>query len=206
MEASTGRGLPLQQHLKLGISIFALYGLLYLGAQHFPFRQPTLVPHTTWDQYVSFSQGWVWIYLLAYPYVPFVFFSLKRAEIIYAYARSYVWLTIGSVIIFALWPTTLPRSPYPTDGTLSGLTLEWLRGMDAPTNCLPSLHVATALLSSWWLMRQSRTLGIIGFIFTLLVIWSTLALKQHVFWDAVTGTLAAFIAIAASYLRPKKIL
>ncbi len=206
MEASPGRGLPLQQHIKIGLGIFALYGMLYLGAQRiFLFHEPTLVPFTTWDHAIGLSSGWVWIYLLAYPYVPLAFFSLQDAEHIYGYARSYIWLTVGSVAIFTLYPTVLPRAPYPTDHSFSGQTLEWLRTLDAPTNCLPSLHVATSILSSWWLWCQRRLHGIIGFIFTLLVIWSTLALKQHVLWDAVGGIVAAVTAITASYWRGIKL-
>lgn len=199
MEAFSGRGLPLQQHIKIGAGIFALYGILYLGAQHFPLRTPTLVPHTSLDEMIAFAPNWIWIYIAAYPYVPIAFFLLKKAQHIYAYANSYVILTIGSVFVFALWPTTLPRAPFPTDSSVAGITLEWLRGLDAPTNCLPSLHVATSLLSSWWLGCQKRWWGVAGFIFTGLVIWSTLALKQHVVWDALTGVLAATIAITATY-------
>lgn len=199
MEAYSGRGLPLQHHIKIGLGIFSLYGILYLGAQHFPLRTPTLVPHTPLDEMIAFAPNWIWVYILAYPYVPIAFFLLRSAQHIRGYARSYVILTIGSVAVFAVWPTILPRTPYPTDSSIAGITLEWLRGLDAPTNCLPSLHVATSLLSSWWLGRHNRWWGIAGFIFTGLVIWSTLALKQHVVWDAVTGTLAATIAIAATH-------
>lgn len=199
MEAYSGRGLPLQQHIKIGLGIFALYGILYLGAQHFPLKNPELVPFTDWDRIVGFNPNWVWIYIAAYPFVPVVFFSLKNPEHIYSYARSYIALTIGSVLVFAIWPTTLPRAPYPTDDSISGIALELLRGLDAPTNCLPSLHVATSFLSAWWLFQHNRVLGILGFVFSILVVWSTLALKQHVVWDAVTGTLAAFLAVTASY-------
>lgn len=199
MEAFSGRGLPPQKHFLIGLGIFAVYGILYLGAQHFPLRAPTLVPFTQWDHLIGFNANWVWIYIAAYPYVPVVFFALRSTKLVLAYTRSYLILTIGSVYIFALWPTILPRAPYPTDATWAGIALEWLRGMDAPTNCLPSLHVATSLVSSWWIGVQNRLLGILGFIFSALVIWSTLALKQHVVWDAVTGSVAAFLSIAATY-------
>ena len=195
MEAFSGRGFPLSQHLIIGAKIFALYGLLYLSAQHFPIRTPIELPHSYLDDYISLNSSWVWIYMIAYPYVPISFLMLKSKYLIQSYAKSYVALTVSTFIIFVAFPTILPREQYPVDSSFSGQALDFLRSTDAPTNCLPSLHVATSFLSSWWLLLQNKYLGIIGFIFTVLVMWSTLALKQHIIWDVITGTIAAMIAV-----------
>ena len=180
--------------------MYALYAAFYFSAQAFPQAPVQLVPHTQWDYQISLSVGWVWIYLIAYAYVPVVFLFLRQKKTVSLYAISYLVISIISVTVFMFYPTTLPRDIYPTDNSLAGLTLEWLRGLDKPMNCLPSLHVATAWQSSWWLYRERKWPGIIGFIFSALVVWSTLAVKQHVVWDAITGSLVAFIAVYLSYL------
>tara|TARA_R110000868_G_scaffold132380_3_gene343214 strand:+ start:37462 stop:38094 length:633 start_codon:yes stop_codon:yes gene_type:complete len=200
MEASSGRGFPLLHHLLIALPMYGLYAAFYFTAQSFPQAPITLVPHTQWDHQIALDVSWIWIYLIAYAYVPIVFLFLKQKKTVYLYAFSYLIISIISVTVFMFYPTTLPRESFPTDTSFAGLALDWLRGLDQPTNCLPSLHVATAWQSSWWLYQEKKWPGILGFIFSALVVWSTLAVKQHVVWDAITGSAVAVIAIILSYL------
>src|SRR5690606_27168399 len=99
MDASTGRGLPPSKHFTIAVAVYALYGVLYLGAQHFPLREPTLAPHMELDYKIALSASWVWIYIAAYPFVPLALFYLKEQKYIYGYARSFIILTIGCTLI-----------------------------------------------------------------------------------------------------------
>jgi membrane-associated phospholipid phosphatase len=76
---------------------------------------------------------------------------------------------------------------------------ELLRGVDATGNACPSLHVAAATFSALWLERLLRELSlprswrIANALWYALIVWSTLATKQHVWWDVTAGLLLAMV-------------
>jgi membrane-associated phospholipid phosphatase len=81
-----------------------------------------------------------------------------------------------------------------------------LHGVDATGNACPSLHVATAVFTAAWL---HRLLGQIGFgaawrignaLWVVGIVWSTVAVRQHVVLDVVGGLLLAAL-FAAPALR-----
>ena len=83
---------------------------------------------------------------------------------------------------------------------------ELLRGVDAAGNACPSLHVATAAFSALWLDRLLRDLAMPRWLrgasasWFALIVWSTLAVKQHVWWDVAAGLLLA-LAVALPALH-----
>jgi membrane-associated phospholipid phosphatase len=85
-------------------------------------------------------------------------------------------------------------------------SFDLLRGVDAAGNACPSLHVATAAFSTLWLERMLRELAVPRWLraanacWFALIVWSTLAVKQHVWWDVAAGLLLA-LAVALPSLR-----
>src|SRR6185295_3372560 len=69
----------------------------------------------------------------------------------------------------------------------------------AAGNACPSLHVAAATFSALWIERLLRDLGVpnasrwLNAAWYLLIVWSTLATKQHVWWDVVAGLILAIV-------------
>ena len=98
------------------------------------------------------------------------------------------------------FPTTVPQPQLPLDmALLPGFAL--LQGVDAAGNACPSLHVATALFSAFWIDRLLRHIGTPGLLralnalWLLLIVYSTLAIKQHVALDVAGGTLLALLFV-----------
>ena len=84
-----------------------------------------------------------------------------------------------------------------------------LQGVDAAGNACPSLHVATALFTALWLQRLllalavPRWLRVANALWLLLIVYSTLAIKQHVVLDALAGAaLGALFAWASMRWSP----
>jgi membrane-associated phospholipid phosphatase len=61
------------------------------------------------------------------------------------------------------------------------------------------MHVATAAFSALWIDRLlrdlllPRLLGVVNVGWFALIVWSTMAVKQHVWWDVVAGLLLALV-------------
>jgi membrane-associated phospholipid phosphatase len=112
-------------------------------------------------------------------------------------------LCATGLLLFYLWPTAVP--PLAID--VSGLPgFETLKGVDAAGNACPSMHVAIAMFSAVWieaLLRQARVpaaLRVLNVAWFAAIVWSTLAVKQHVVLDVVAGALLG-LAFALPSLR-----
>jgi membrane-associated phospholipid phosphatase len=67
--------------------------------------------------------------------------------------------------------------------------------MDAPANCLPSLHVSSCFISSLCFWSESRKKAIALSLWSVVVSISTMTTKQHYFidvWTAALLTAAAY--------------
>ena len=70
-----------------------------------------------------------------------------------------------------------------------------LRGVDTTGNACPSLHVAIAIYTGFWMhsilrtVRAGAVLHTLSWAWSLAIVYSTLATKQHVVWDVVGGLL-----------------
>ena len=71
--------------------------------------------------------------------------------------------------------------------------MAFLKGIDAAGNACPSLHVATAVFSWYWLNRRLPALGLGGgtrifsTFWCVAIVYSTMATKQHMALDVVGG-------------------
>ena len=180
-----------------GAIMYSVAYLLYYATNHFPMVSPTLLPLSWVDQNTPFLPWTVLIYISEYFYFAFVYILLKREDNINQYLYSYFFAQIIACFIFIVFPVTYPRElfPVPTDIPLwlQGIWT-WLRKADAPTNCLPSLHVASVYLSAFaFITDKQMKLFWVFFIWSTFIAISTLSTKQHYLIDIVSGiTLATF--------------
>lgn len=171
----------------------------YLHLLHFPVYPVTVMPLTVVDRAIGFqpwalvAYGTLWIYV-ALP--PALAPTLKR---LFSYGWHIGGLCLAAILVFVFWPTAVP--PADVDwGRYPGFAL--LKGIDVGGNACPSLHVATALYSAIWLEMELREIGAVAWLRRLSWLWcavivfSTLATKQHVMYDVVAGTALA-LAVAA---------
>lgn len=182
------------------LAILACYGASKIGALG-PYR---LLPMTAIDEAIPFVPWTIWIYgtatwacFLAWAIVP----SRLEARRLWA---SIALAAIGCCTIFILFPTTYPRSAFPTpdDGTATALELADLRAADTAANCLPSLHVALAAVMalcglSFRFERPMvrRAIALLCIAWGTAVAISTLTVKQHYLVDVPSGALVGALAV-----------
>lgn len=171
---------------------FMLYIWLFFQAYFFLLRYPhaeVVTMPLTWLDTVIPMQAWAWV-----PYLSLWFYtSLSPALMPGVRQLLYCGLAVGSVCLlgllcFYLWPTVVPPVERPP-----GTGLALLEGTDAAGNACPSLHVAIAVYSALWLHAQLRGVGAgrgwqaVSGSWCLLIVYSTLATKQHVLLDVLAG-------------------
>ncbi|HEX7864135.1 MAG TPA: phosphatase PAP2 family protein [Variovorax sp.] len=189
-----------------GISGFFV---LYFWVMHNPPSEPTVMPLTSIDHWVSVSDdamvlyGSLWFYISLAPA-----FAKDKTEL-WACARDAAIMAGVGLAVFWLFPTTVPVfavdwSQYPA--------LQFLKATDVGGNAFPSLHVAFAVLTAVLLERQLRSVDAPVWVRTLNVIWafgivySTLATRQHVLIDVLGGSLLAAAVSWAGNARSRLVL
>lgn len=170
--------------------IMYLFFVGYFQVLRHPVYPMTTMPVTVIDALVPFFPPALLIYASLWLYVPLAPALLLGLRELLTFGVWIVGLCISGLLIFYFWPTTLApygfdRSPY--------WGFDILHGVDAAANACPSLHVATAAFSFYWLDRvlKEMNVGAAGRAFNLLwfaaIAYSTLATKQHVFLDVAAG-------------------
>lgn len=201
------------QHLYLKSVGTTLFISLFFGAYFYLLKNPayatTVMPVTGLDQLIGFEPLALPLYLSLWVYVSLLpaFFSSRRE--LCRYGAAMALMCLAGLAIFYFWPTAAPTpdidwSRYPDVGLLKSL--------DASGNACPSLHVATAFFSGFWLhhlMRRFRAplwIHLVNWTWCVGIIYSTLAVRQHVLVDVagglVLGGLAAWLSLRGR--RPAK--
>lgn len=114
-----------------------------------------------------------------------------------------------ALAIFYWLPNAVP--PANIDWTLYP-GVAFLKGVDAAGNACPSLHVATAVFSSFWLywllreLRQSWHGQGLQILWSVAIVYSTMATKQHVSLDVLGGVLLGAVFALGSRWSERKLL
>jgi membrane-associated phospholipid phosphatase len=163
---------------------------IYFFLLRYPHAQVTTMPVTWLDGAIP-MQWWAWV-----PYLSLWFYTcLPPALLPNLRQLLYYGLGVGStclvgLVCFYLWPTIVPAFDMP-----AGAGLALLAGVDTAGNACPSLHVAIAVFSAFWLDHQLRSVAagrswrMGNWAWCLLIAYSTLATKQHVVLDVLGGVL-----------------
>lgn len=190
--------------LSLGLVIFqsSLYALSKLLQS-----SPTLIGNVI-DSKIPFNIYFIIPYAIWYLMlfiIPYIYYK-KDKKLFTKYFLSYIFMTVIANIIFVAFPTTVNR-PEVTGTNIIELLTRLIFWVDTPIlNCFPSLHCAIAF--AWILFTTtSKNINtktkIITSIISLTIIYSTLAVKQHVVIDAISGILLASIVFLYLYFESK---
>jgi len=181
---------------RAGLLIYAITGTLYMMSNHNPIFAPQLLPMTWLDQAVPFMPGTVWIYMSDYFFALVVFALCRDFTNVNKLCYSFFALQILSITTFFLWPTTFPRDQFPLPGTLDPITagaFTFLRQIDSPHNCLPSLHVSTAFLAAFAFLdeQKGKFPWFLGWATAIAI--TTLTTKQHYLADVLAAVALAIV-------------
>jgi len=191
-----------------GTMIFiALFFAVYFYVLSHPAYPVTVMPISFLDELIPFQPATLPIYLSLWLYVslPPALLATRRELCNYALA-----MTLTSIIGFAIfyfWPTSLPLA---TVDWPQSPEINFLKGIDAAGNACPSFHVATAFFSGYWLhyllgrIRAPLSIHAFNWLWCIAIIYSTLAIRQHVVVDVIAGLMLGGLMAYLSLQHYKK--
>ena len=196
-------------HVLKAIGTTAYMSIFFIAYFHLmknPSAAVTVMPVTIIDQLVTF-QPWALIpYVTLWIYVSLpAALILQRRELI-GYGGWIAGLCVAGLTCFYFWPTTVLL---PIEEWSKHASFDMLKGADAAANACPSMHVAVAIFSAFWLNYLLRDIGAPPMVRALNWLWfatiaySTMAIKQHVFLDVIAG-LALGLVFALPSLRYRR--
>ena len=171
-------------------AIMTVFFIAYFHLLRHPDGPVTVMPLTWIDRWIGFQPWALPIYLSLWFYVclpPTLMVS--RAQLV-RFGVGISAVCLFGLGVFALWPTQVP-SMAADYARYADFRL--LRGVDASGNACPSLHVASAVFAALWLDRMLPRLGrgwpyrALNALWCALIVYSTMAVKQHVLLDALGG-------------------
>ena len=188
--------------LTVALNLFFWAGYGYLS-RHAWF--PLVTPPLTWvDRIVPFQPaGWSEIYLTEFAFTAIVPWLITSREALRRYAIGLLVLSSVSFLCFLLLPVASPRPAAPGDEGLHRLILRW----DGSYNAFPSLHAGFLVYTfavAWRMFRGGNRpwAWALGTIWGLLVLYSTIATRQHYFLDLPAGA-GVGAAAALAWRRSK---
>jgi hypothetical protein len=171
---------------------------LYFSVMNYPGAEaPRPMPFTAIDAWVGIHEWALLPYASLWVYASLAPALLDRGEL-GTYLRSALCLCLIGLACFWAFPTQVPNfavdwSQYPW--------LQFLKSRDVNGNACPSLHVGFAVLSAAFIHRTllqvgaPRGLRAFNHAWAVIVVWSVLATRQHVFVDVLGGVAAAWLAL-----------
>lgn len=185
-------------------ALMTLFFVAYFHLLNSPMDEPVVMPETWVDRQVLFEPLFFYLYASLWLYVSLVPALMPNRKTLVRYGVAIGGLCLAGLAVFLAFPTSIERDP----GLWAGEpAFAWLAAVDSSGNAFPSLHVATALFSAFWMDRLIRAIGMpalwrgLSALWALGIAYSTLAIGQHVFWDVVGGAIlaAAFAWLSATW-------
>lgn len=171
----------------LFIAVF--FGAYFYLLKH-PASTPVVMRLTALDSLVSPEPLALPLYFSLWVYVSLPPVLLATRRELCEYGLAMALMCLAGLIIFYFWPTAVPEQVF---GALQQGEPGFLKTVDASGNACPSLHVATAIFSGFWLHRLLRRIGSPAWVVAFSGIWcagivySTVATRQHVVLDVLGG-------------------
>jgi membrane-associated phospholipid phosphatase len=186
-----------------------LFFLAYFYVQRYPAYTPTVMPLTALDLMIPFQPGALvayislWIYVGAGPGLQRTF--AERG----VYTLWMCGLCLAGLAIFYFWPTQVPVVTLTATG-FPGFAM--LHQVDETSNACPSMHVAVAIFTAvrvdevFRSIRSPLWLRLLNAAWFTVIVYSTLAIKQHVVLDVAAGALLGLVFVFPSLLwRPSTV-
>lgn len=180
---------------------------VFMGAYFALLRHPqfavTVVPRTALDHWIGFTPWAMVPYVSLWLYIGIAPSLLHLRGEMAPYLVSAITVGVIGCGIFYFWPTVIP--PSSIDWARWPM-IAFMKSVDAAGNACPSLHVAFAVLTAIWLGWLLQRIGaprwphVVNVAWCSLIVWSTVATRQHVLLDVEAGAvLGALVTLATLF-------
>ncbi len=187
-----------------GVLLFLFFYGCYVLVKNITPYSIISVSMTLIDEWVSLNPHWIWPYLSAYPMLAFLYLNSKNETHQRFIEQGFIFQTILCCICYFFYPFEVIRDTSSIEeiDNLSTYALSILYKVDTKGNCLPSTHVCMTLFLAMTYKKYSNKECLTYILGAFVVFYSTLATKQHMFYDMITGVILALITYWI--FRPKE--
>ncbi len=184
----------------LVVFILGLQAFLYFVTKNF--NSSFHLIGSSLDDKIPFIKYFIYVYDSWYPFLAFVWvllFYFDRDKCINFIVAGLLSIIIGN-FIFLVYPTTVLR-PDIVVNDFTSLVVSITYNADVPVNCMPSMHCIFCFIPIFCLINSKikNRYKVPICIYFVLIIFSTLFVKQHVIIDVIS----AFIISGCCYLVSK---
>lgn len=201
-----------RRRITTGIFLWVIYGIFFALDERIirPDNPRLHYIHTPLDDRIPFIEWFVFPYLywIGLIVIVWLIMLMKASDEEYIHFCRLVMIGSYAILIFYLiWPTALSLRPEMIPDNLAGRLVSWIESTDSPTNVFPSLHVYISLclydgITTCRALRGRRGLNLWVLFSILLIIISTVFIKQHSVLDLISGGIAALISFLIFYAVP----
>ncbi|MEX2198235.1 MAG: phosphatase PAP2 family protein [Burkholderiales bacterium] len=181
----------------------ALFFVAYFWAMRHPLSEVSVMPMIWIDHWIGFQPLSFPLYASLWLYIGLAAALARDFRDLAAFGAASLAISAVGLAIFMLLPTKVPDfgidwSLYPS--------LEFMKSVDVSGNACPSLHAAFCVFAAVVLHAQLSNLDAPRWLIVANVLWSlgilgsTVATRQHVALDAIAGA-ALGGAVALAYAR-----
>ena len=183
--------------LILVFSVFAYY-----LAKFTPYN--AVIVGGMFDELIPFSPPWVIFYVLWYPllvFVPCYIYKVNKSDF-YTYISIKFIIDWIAIFIFVFYPTIFNRPELVVNDFFTWvLNLVYIN--DTPAlNCLPSTHCTVCFASIYTILKSNKIpkkCKVIATIIFMLIVLSTLFVKQHAIVDVIVAFILTVIVSLIVY-------
>lgn len=192
------------------LRFITLYGFFYLIAFFWlEGREVEInIVSSKWDSLIPFCEYFVipyfmWFVYIAFTLIHFVFFCREKHE-----SKRFIYSFCGGMTVFLLVSYIYPNGhnlrPELVGDSIFISMMRFLHWVDTPTNILPSMHVFVTVACTIALLRDKSLCRHKGFrqgilLCSILIILSTLFLKQHSVVDVILALLLNLVCYICFY-------
>jgi membrane-associated phospholipid phosphatase len=147
------------------------------------------------DAWIPMIPEFIVFYMLGYLFVLVPCVMVRDRHAFYAASVAFCVLLTVAFLIFRLAPVHMDKS-YAVGSDWFSRLARFQQTKDTPYNNFPSLHVALNVYAYALIVWQSRRISAWWLPLPVLIICSTLLVKQHLFIDVIGGLLTAWAGFA----------
>jgi membrane-associated phospholipid phosphatase len=169
----------------------------YFWVLHHPASAVTVMPLTFLDRWIPFQPLTLPLYLSLWVYVSLAPALLVDRRELISYGLVAIIISVIGLGIFYFWPTAVP---VPDINWAQHPSVSFLKAVDASGNVCPSLHVAFAVFTGIWFQRILTQMRLpaawrwANWLWCLGIVYSTIAIRQHVALDVLAGVALGAVA------------
>lgn len=184
--------------VKLGLTavLNVFFWVFYLFLSRHAFLPVHTLPMTFLDRWAGFQPHlWAWVYESNFLLVGIVPWLIDSQRELRRYAAGFALLSVVCFVMFVFFPVASPR---PANLEASPFLI-FITRVDGPLNAFPSLHAGSLIYTLAWARRLCGArfnlwIAVLLLAWAALILFATLATKQHYAIDLLAGGLIGWAA------------